>query len=40
MAIKFDRLTAVNLQILSELVANLLIGDIVTEQTELIFKPH
>lgn len=39
MAIKFDRLTVTNLQVLSELVANLLIGDIVTEQTEQIFKP-
>ena len=38
MAIKFDRLTVANLQVLSELVANLLIGDIVTEQTEPIVK--
>ena len=39
MAIKFDRLTVANLQVLSELVANLLIGDIVAEQTEPIVKP-
>jgi CheY-like chemotaxis protein len=39
MAIKFDRLTVANLKVLSEVVANLLIGDIVTEQTEPIIKP-
>ena len=39
MAIKFDRLTVANLQVLSELVADLLIGDIVAEQTEPIIKP-
>jgi hypothetical protein len=39
MAIKFDRLTEATLQIRSELVANLLIGDIVAKQTEPIIKP-
>ena len=39
MAIKFDRLTVASLQVLSELVANLLIGDIVTEQTEPVIRP-
>ena len=39
MAIKFDRLTVATLQVVSELVANLLIGDIVAEQTEPITKP-
>ena len=39
MAIKFDRLRVATLQVVSELVANLLIGDIVAEQTEPIIKP-
>ncbi len=39
-AIKFDRLTMDKLKILSELVAYLLIGDIVTEQTEPVVSPN
>ena len=39
MTIKFDRLTVATLQVVKELVANLLIGDIVAEQTEPITKP-
>lgn len=39
MAIKFDRLTVATLQVVSELVANLLIGDIVAEQAEPTIKP-
>jgi CheY-like chemotaxis protein len=38
-AIKFDRLTKEELDVMSELVAELLIGDIVTEQTEPVVKP-
>ena len=39
MAIKFDRLTVATLQVVLELDANLLIDDIVAEQTEPIIKP-
>ena len=39
MAIKFDRLTVATLQVVLELDANLLIDDIVAEQTEPITKP-
>ena len=39
MAIKFDGLTVATVQVVSELVANLLIDDIVAEQTEPIIKP-
>jgi CheY-like chemotaxis protein len=39
-AIKFDRLTAKKLEVLTELVEELLIGDIVEEQTEPVVKPR
>lgn len=39
-AIKFDRLTAKDLEALSQQVAELLIGDILEEQTEPVVKPH
>lgn len=39
MAIKFDRLTKEQLDVLSELVSDLLIGDILTEQTEPVVSP-
>ncbi len=38
MAIKFDRLTKEELEVLSELVSDLLIGDILEEQTEPVVK--
>lgn len=40
MAIKFDRLTKEQLDVLSELVSDLLIGDILTEQTEPVVSPN
>lgn len=39
-AIKFDRLTLKNREILVDLVEKLLIGDIVAEQTEPVIKPN
>lgn len=39
-AIKFDRLTKGELEVMSELVAELLIGDIITEQPEPVVKPN
>jgi CheY-like chemotaxis protein len=39
-AIKFDRLTQEKLDVLSEFVADLLIGDILTEQTEPVVRPN
>lgn len=39
-AIKFDRLTSDKLEILSEIVAELLVGDILTEQTEPVIKAN
>ena len=38
-AIKFDRLTQEQLTVLSELVSDLLIGDILVEQTEPVVSP-
>lgn len=38
-AIKFDRLSLKNIEILSSLVEELLIGDIISEQTEPVVKP-
>ncbi len=39
-AIKFDRLSYKNIEILSEQVEELLIGDIISEQTEPVVKPN
>lgn len=40
MAIKFDRLTSQDVEDLTELVTNQLIGDIVAEQSEMIVRPE
>lgn len=40
LAVKFDRLTKQKLEVLSKIVAELLIGDIVKEQTEPVVSPN